>query len=288
MGNQKISRRALGGKNNHPRFTARFGPVAVILALFIGLVSFLIFSGYTPIAPTGSVVLGLFVANIFGILLVFGFVLAEAYALFKARRAGVAGAELHIRIVGLFSIIAAAPALLIAWVGSVTLERSLNPAFMQDGRGFVQNTIDAARLFREGQCKSLLQEARLTASDLDRGKLMFEVDRPLFREFFTSRARFLGFTAAALLKSDGTVVERVDTGAVVGNAVVRPEPSDFDDAKKNEPVCLILDEGRTFVALRTLLSFQDTFLYVAQPVDPLTMELPREAASFAAIYDAVD
>ena len=255
MGDPKTVRRNLGGRSGHPRFTARFGLVAVILALFIGLVSFLIFSGYTPISPTPSVVFGLFVSNILCIFLVFFFVLAEAYALFTARRAGVAGAELHIRIVGLFSIIAAAPALLMAWVGSVTLERSLNPAFMQDGRGFVHNTIEAARLFREGQCKSLLQEARLTASDLDRGKLMFEVDRPLFREFFTSRARFLGFTAAALIKSDGTVVERVDTGALAGNAVVRPEPADFEDARKNEPMCLILDEGRTFVALRTLVSF---------------------------------
>src|SRR5580704_6937037 len=169
MDNQRISRRALGGKNNHSRFTARFGPLAVILALCIGLVSFLIFSGYTPIAPTDSVVLVLFAANILGILLVFGIVLAEAYALFKARRSGVAGAELHIRVVGLFSIIAAAPALLMAWVGSVTLERSLNPAFMQEGRGFVQNTIDAARLFRDGQCSSLVREASLTALDLDHG-----------------------------------------------------------------------------------------------------------------------
>jgi two-component system nitrogen regulation sensor histidine kinase NtrY len=288
MGDPKTTRRIFGGKSGHPRFTARFGPVAVILALFIGLVSFLIFSNYTPVPPTDSVVLGLFVANILCILLVFGFVLAEAYALFTARRAGVAGAELHVRIVGLFSIIAAAPALLMAWVGSVTLERSLNPSFMQDGRGFVHNTIDAARLFREGQCKSLLQEARLTASDLDRGKLMFEVDRPLFREFFTSRARFLGFTAAALMKSDGTVVERVDTGALVGKAVVQPEPADFADAIKNEPMCLILDEGRTFVALRTLNSFQDTFLYVARPVDPFTVEFPRQAAKLVALYDAFD
>jgi len=288
MSDQKISRRALGGKNNYPRFTARFGPVAVILALFIGLVSFLIFSDYTPIAPTDSVVLGLFAANILGILLVFCFVLAEAYALFKARRAGVAGAELHIRIVGLFSIIAAAPALLMAWVGSVTLEHSLNPSFMQDGRGFVQNTIDAANLFREGQCWSLLREARLTASDLDLAKPTFDFDRSWFRGFFTSRARSLGFTAAALLKSDGTVVERVDTGAVVGTAVVRPEPRDFDVARKNEPECLILDEGRTFVALRTLLSFQDTFLYVARPVDPFTVEFPRQAANLVALYDDFD
>src|ERR1700736_6657610 len=100
MGNQKISRPVLGGKNNHPRFTARFGPVAVILALFVGLVSFLIFSGYTPIAPTDSVVLGLFVANILGILLVFGFVLAEAYSSVKARCVNVAGARIALRIVG--------------------------------------------------------------------------------------------------------------------------------------------------------------------------------------------
>jgi two-component system nitrogen regulation sensor histidine kinase NtrY len=262
--------------------------VAVILALFIGLVSFLIFSGYTPIAPTDSVVLGLFAANILGILLVFYFVLAEAYALFKARRAGVAGAELHIRIVGLFSIIAAAPALLMAWVGSVTLERSLNPVFMQDGRGFVQNTIEAANLFREGQCWSLLREARLTASDLDLAKPTFDFDRSWFRGFFTSRARSLGFTAAALMKSDGTVVERVDTGAAVGTAVVRPDSRDFDVARKNEPECLILDEGRTFVALRMLLSFEDTFLYVARPVDPFTVEFPRQAAKLVALYDDFD
>ena len=192
-GDQKATRRSLGGKTGHPRFTARFGFIAVILALFIGLVSFLIFSDYTPILPTPSIVLGLFVANILCILLVFFFVLAEAYALFSARRAGVAGAELHVRIVGLFSIVAAAPALLMAWVGSVTLERSLNPALMQDGRGFVQNTITAANLFANAQCTSLVHEARLTASDLDRARPLFEFDRSVFRDFFTSRAKFLRF-----------------------------------------------------------------------------------------------
>ncbi|MBO0733927.1 MAG: PAS domain-containing sensor histidine kinase [Methylocapsa sp.] len=288
MGEQKTLRRNLSGRTGRRRFTARYGPIAVLLALFTGLVSFLIFSGFTPIAPTNGVVLGLFGANILSILLVLGFIAAEFFALFRARRAGLAGAELHFRIVGLFSIIAAAPALLMAWVGSVTLERSLNPSFMQDGRGFVQNTIEAARLFQEGQCRALLQEARLTAADLDRAKPMFDADRPLFREFFTTRARYLGFTAAALMKQDGTVIERVDTGAVVGNTVVRPESGDFEEAKKNEPTCLILDEGRTFVALRALLSFPDTFLYAARPVDPFSVEFPRLASRLVALYDGFE
>ena len=270
------------------RWSARLGPAAVGFALFVTLGSFIVFAGYSPVAPTNEVLFGLFIANVVTIVVLVGLILAEAYALYRAWRAQVAATRLHLRIVGLFSIIAAVPAILMAGVGSVTLERSLNPVFMQDVRGFVLNTIDAARLFREGQCKSLLQEASLTASDLDRGKVMYSIDRSLFHEFFRSRATFLGFTAAAILKPDGTVVDKIDMDAKAGAVVVQPDATDFADAKKGEPLCLILDEGATFVALRQLASFDDSFLYVARPVDPFTVAFPREAAHLVGLYDAFD
>ena len=206
------------------RMLARFGPVAVILALSVATTSFLIFSDYTPVRTTPSV----------------------------SWRAGAAGARLHMRIVGLFSIIASVPVILMALVGSVTLDRSLNPAFMQDVRGFVQNTIQAATLYREAQCRSLLQETRLTAQDLDSAKAFLTADRAILRDYFASRAKFLGFSAAALLKPDGTMIERakVDNAlGALGTAIVKPSPQDFADAKKNEPLCLLLDGERTFVAL---------------------------------------
>ncbi|MGD0632751.1 MAG: PAS domain-containing sensor histidine kinase [Beijerinckiaceae bacterium] len=272
------------------RLLTRFGPFIVVLALAVATTSFLIFSGYTPLAPADNVVLGLFIANISTILLLFALVVVEGWAIVAAWRAGAAGARLHIRIVALFSVIAAAPVILTALVGSVTLDRSLNPAFMQDVRGFVLNTIEAARLFREGQCRSLLQEARLTALDLDRGKVMFTADRSLFKEYFASRAKFLGFSAAALMKPDGTMIERVDMGPTggTGTTVVKPADTDFADAKKNEPLCLLLDEGRTFVALRPLASFPDTYLYAARPVDSFTIEFPKEANRLVVLYDAFD
>ncbi|MDR3461680.1 MAG: PAS domain-containing sensor histidine kinase [Beijerinckiaceae bacterium] len=272
------------------RLLTRFGPFIVVLALAVATTSFLIFSGYTPLAPADNVVLGLFIANISTILLLFALVVVEGWAIVAAWRAGAAGARLHIRVVALFSVIAAAPVMLTALVGSVTLDRSLNPAFMQDVRGFVLNTIEAARLFREGQCRSLLQEARLTALDLDRGKVMFTADRSLFKEYFASRAKFLGFSAAALMKPDGTMIERVDMGPTggTGTTIVKPADTDFADAKKNEPLCLLLDEGRTFVALRPLASFPDTYLYAARPVDSFTIEFPKEANRLVVLYDAFD
>ncbi|MGH6679261.1 MAG: PAS domain-containing sensor histidine kinase, partial [Bradyrhizobium sp.] len=270
------------------RRLARLGPIAVGLAFIVAALSFLIFTGYTPIPPTGSVVLVLLAVNALSILFLTGVVVAEGWALMAARRAQVAGARLHIRIVALFSIIAVVPAILMAAVGSVTLERTLNPAFMHDVRGFIQSTVDAAQLFSEGQCRSLLQEAGLTAADLDRGKSLYSADRQLFHEFFASRAKFLGFTAAAMMRSDGTIEEKIDTGARTGTAIVKPKPNDFADAKKNEPLCLILDEGHTFVALRQLTAFDNTFLYVARPVDPFSVEFPKRAFGLIKLYDSFD
>lgn len=270
------------------RLVTRFGLYVVGFAVILALTSFLIFAGFTPILPTDPIVIGLFLANALVILILLALVAVEAWSLIVAWRAKVAGARLHARIVGLFSVIAALPAILMAIIGSITLERSLNPAFMQDVRGFIGNTAEAARLFRESQCQSLLQETRLTAADLDRGKPLFDADRLIFRDYFSSRAKFLGFTAAAMMKPDGTIVEKVEINAPEGGEIVTPEASDFEDARKNEPLCLVLKEGRTFIALRSLPSYPDTFLYAARPVDPFSIEFARDANNLVALYSAFD
>jgi len=270
------------------RLVTRFGLYIVGFAVLLAFGSFLIFAGLTPLLPTDDIVIGLFIANAVVILVLLALVAIEAWRLYAAWKAKVAGARLHARIVTLFSVVAALPAILMAIIGSVTLERSLNPAFMQDVRGFVGNTVEAARLFRESQCQSLLQESRLTAADLDRGKALYDADQTIFRDYFASRAKFLGFSAAAIMKTDGSVIEKVDTGAAEGVEIVKPEPSDFDDARKNEPLCLVLKEGRTFVALRPLPAFPDMFLYTARPVDPFTIEFARDANNLIALYSAFD
>ena len=269
----------------------RFGPVAVVLALLVATTSFLIFAEYTPVRATSSVVLGLFIANTVTILTLLVLVVFEGWSLLAAWRAGVAGAGLHIRIVGLFSIIAAVPVILMALVGSIALDRSLNPAFLQDVRGFVQNTIEAATRYREAQCRSLLQENSLTARDLDSARAFLTPDRAILRDYFASRAKFLGFSAAALLKPDGTMIERANVGGALGapgTAILRPSAQDFASAKQNELVCLMLDGGQTFVALHPVSLFPDTYLYTARPVDSFSVEFPKQARQIVVRYDAFD
>ncbi len=267
------------------RFTVKVGPIAVTLGLLAALVTFVVFTGYTPIIPTDAVVVDLFSIDALIILVLLALVITEAVRLLINLRSRTAGARLHLYIVGLFSITAAIPAIVMAVVGSVTLERGLYPAFMQDVRGFISHTADAARLYREAQCNSMLRESDLTASDLDRAKVGY-TDRPFFQNYFNSRVHFLGFTTAVMMKSDGSVVERVDTGKPP--QVVKPDPNDFDGARKREPVCFVLDNGNTFVSLRVLPSFEDTFLYLARPVDPFSVEFSTQAKEIINLYDVFD
>ncbi|WP_297295100.1 PAS domain-containing sensor histidine kinase [uncultured Methylovirgula sp.] len=278
---------------NAPRKTPRrqiLGRAAVVLAIVAALTSFLIFAGYVPqIPPTDNVVVTLFVINLVCILVLVGFVMVEAWTIIAARRRQAAGARLHLRIVGLFSAIAIVPAILMAFVGSVTLDRSLNPVFLRDVRGFILRTGEAARFFQEGQCRVLLREAQLTASDLDSGESMFKSDRQLFHKFFASRVEALGFGAAAMIHPDGKIDDKVVAAGRDGAPIVQPKPNDFNDARASEPLCMILDEGRTFVALRKLDGFGgDAFLYVARPVGPFGVEFARQATRLITFYDMFD
>ena len=273
------------------RLLSRIGPIAVGFAFLLSLGTLAIFADFTPITPTSRVVISLFLANALIILILAGLMVAEVWRLVSARRKQAAGARLHIRIVGLFSMIAVTPAILIALVGSITLDRSLNPGFMQDVRGFVYNTAEAARLFRESQCRSLLQETRLAAFDISRVMRLYDVNRSMFDEFFNSRARYLNFSVAALVREDGTQIGRFDQaldGKKGGTPpeIAMPEKPDFADARNNEPLCLILAEGRTFVALRQVPDTQDLFLYAARPIDPFAVEFPAQAAGLINLYEA--
>ena len=267
------------------RMSVRIAPIVVVLGLISSLASFVVFTGYTPILPTDAVVVDVFIANGIIILVLLGLVIAQAVRLVVAWRSRMAGARLHLYIVGLFSITAAVPAIIMAGVGSVTLERGLYPAFMQDVRGFIGHTADTARLYRASQCNSLLREADLTASDLDRARVGYN-QRAFFQNYFASRVHLLGFTTAVMMKSDGSVVERADTGKA--QQVVKPDAADFEDARKHEPVCFVLDSGSTFVALRAMPSFDDTFLYLARAIDPFSVEFTQQAKDITGLYDVFD
>ena len=96
------------------------GPIAVLSALTSALATFMVLAGLTTILPTHNVVIGVFTINAALVVLLVGIVAWQAKRLMRERKAGTAAAGLHIRVVGLFSLIAVLPAILVAAVFAET------------------------------------------------------------------------------------------------------------------------------------------------------------------------
>src|SRR5260370_42624299 len=120
------------------------GPVAVGLALLSAVVTFLVLTGLTPVVPTHDVVVRVLLANAAMMLVLLGIIAYEVFKIVQARRRGRAGATLHVRIVGLFSVIAAVPAGLLAAIARLPLPRRLDRWVSTPPRALIRESPAAA------------------------------------------------------------------------------------------------------------------------------------------------
>lgn len=263
------------------------GGSIVVLALVSALLTFLVLSGSTPITPVHEVVIGVFVLNALLIIALLVVVIFEAAVVIRARKAGAAAAGLHVRIVGLFSFIAALPAILVAIIATVTIERGLEPWFSDRMRDAVFKSVEVADAYAASQCKSLGREIRILADDLTRAKPAFDADRRWFESFLTARATALGVPVALVMQPPEKIVARAAID-VLRNPPM-PDKAAFDDAQAApDPICVIPRNSSVFGTLMKLPSYDNSFLYTAREVDPLAVEFPSVARGAAVEYLSID
>ncbi len=262
------------------------GAFSVGAALCSALVTFLVLAGFTPILPTHWVVVWLLLINVVLVMVLAGIVAWEVLSLVRARWAGAAAAGLHFRVVGLFSLVAALPAILVAGVASTILERGLDPWFTSSVKALMSNTLDIAQAYRDDQCRSVARETQLMAADINRAKVLFDADRKLFSDFMLSRATFLGFPVAMLLEADGTVIQKSEPKPVPG--LEPPTQDDLKEANDTDAICLVPQAGNVFRAVLRLPAHNGRILFVARAVDPRALEFVPAAEAGIAYYQLLE
>jgi two-component system, NtrC family, nitrogen regulation sensor histidine kinase NtrY len=213
-------------------------------------------------------------------------VIVDLVRLVRQFRRRQAGARLHLRIVGLFTLIATVPAILLAVVATITLARGLTPWFSGSLRDLVTSSGAIAQGYQQQLCQNVGREMRLMAEDIDRAKRvgLFEQDRASFRSFVTSRAVMLGFPFAVLMQEDGTVIERAETGSL--EQPLPPREQDFKDAATQEPPCMLT--SRHVGALIKVAAFEGAFLYVARLTDQRALAFGQVAEQAIVQYQVLE
>ena len=145
----------------------RIGAGIVFLSLVSAFATYLILTGLTPIPPRGEVVLIVLFVNVVLIVAMIGLLTWQVIGLARAWRQRIPGARLHIRIVALFSVIAALPTLLLAVGATVTFSRSLDSWFSTRTREIVSSSLDVAAAYLDEHGQVIRTDIVNMARDLD-------------------------------------------------------------------------------------------------------------------------
>jgi two-component system, NtrC family, nitrogen regulation sensor histidine kinase NtrY len=246
------------------------GPGAVVIALLSALATFLILMGLTPIVPTHRVVVSVLAGNAVTVLVLLGVIAREVWKVLQARRSGQAGARLHVRIVGLFSVIAAVPAILIAVVASLTIDRALDRWFSTRTRAVIENSLTVAQAYVREHAETVRGDIMAMSVDLARARPMFDQDRERFRQFLKAQASIRGLPAALMIRGDLAVIERVDLG--FSRDFLGPSREGLAEVGDAEPQIALLPNADYVAAIIKLRSYDDAYLYVARPLNPKVLE----------------
>jgi len=248
------------------------GPAAVAIALLLALGTFLIFAGLTPLEPTNEVVVRIMLANAVAVVVLLALIAFEVFNVIHARRRGQAGARLHARIVGLFSVMAAVPAILLCVVASLTIERAFDRYFSTHTRTVMENSRTVALAYVDEHAQTVRAEIKAMAVDLANAKPMFDADRERFRQFLIAQAKLRGLPAS-MIRGDLTEIERADLG--FNAKFVGPTAEELAKVGEDEPqIGLSLNAGYVAAVIK-LHSYDDIYLYAARPLNPQVLEQLR-------------
>lgn len=262
------------------------GLVFVLLSVIWGLATYFILTNLTPIAPSDEVVVFVLLINVLLILAMFAVLGWQVVGLWRAWRRRIPGARIHARIVGLFTIIAALPALLLALAATTTFSRALDSWFSNQTRMIVANSLDVATAYLEEHGQVIRTDIVNMAKDLnDAAEVVkanpaedFEV-----RNLMMAQAGLRDLSLVALIDANGAVLY-----STAGDTRVRYEPPPLGIMQQaldgHVPLMLAAQSNRV-AAVSRLTRYPGVYLYAARSVNPKVVGHLRRTEAGVAEYE---
>lgn len=245
------------------------GLLTVVLSIISALVSYLILTGLTTIAPRNEVVWAALATNVVMILAMLVVIARQGLGLWRGWRERIPGARLHTRIVALFSVVAAIPALLLAVAATTTFSRSLDGWFSTRVRAIVENSRDVARAYVEEHGKIIRTDVVNMRRDVDGAPPDVVADPDAFQKYLIGQAGLRDLQAAYVIDKDGVpVVMAIEDSKL---PYIVPPLSVIAQAESGQVPLMMPESDYRVAAIAKLENLAGRYLYVVRAVSPKVM-----------------
>jgi len=213
---------------------------------------------------------------------------ARRVAMGRARRSAVGGrGRLHVRLVALFSVIAAVPTLLVVIFASLLFQYGVQFWFSDRARIVLENADHVAQAYVDDNKERLNLEIKPMAGDLRDALSKVSTDDPIFAPYFARQVAYRTLNQAAII-----TVGKDGTRRLIGGANLDRRPLDqrvptpmLPQLQNGEPIAFTTSGDRV-EALILLDKPSNTYLYAARFVDPQVLKQAARVTSALSDYNS--
>jgi two-component system nitrogen regulation sensor histidine kinase NtrY len=228
-------------------------------------------------------------ADLVYVLVVASLVLARVSRMISDRRSQSAGSRLHLRMSGIFALLALTPTVLVAVFATITFNVGLEGWFSERVRAVVGNSLAAAQAYDGEHRQDLTEDALALAAYLNVTKQStFFLDddqlRPLLTEGQAAIQR--GLKEAYLTDGTGVLQTRGERSYLFGFEALTAD--EIARAKAGETVLIDDWQNNELRALVFLTAYVDRFLYVSREVDGNILSLLDETRETVSLYQQLE
>ncbi len=228
-------------------------------------------------------------ADLVYILVLSTLVLMRIARMVAARRAKSAGSRLHLRLTGVFALVALVPTVLVAVFAGLTVNVGLEGWFSDRVRGVVGASLAAAEAYQTEQREDLIEDTRALVGLLNaqqrRTFLMSDGD---FRQVLGQGQSQIqrGLKEAYVIDGAAEIRARGD-----GSYLFYYEPPTQDELGRARAGDIVVRQdwdNNEFRALAVLDSFVDRYLLVSRSVDGALLSLLDDTQETATLYQQLE
>lgn len=232
---------------------------------------------------TGQIALVVLVANL-ALIAGLAFVIGRR-VLALARGAHEAGSRLHLRFVALFSMVAVIPAVLIALVFGVLVNRGVDQWFSDNVQASVENGAVVGRAYIEDVSRSMDSDLMIISDQLSSARGLYG-DRIRFNDALAQVGDIFGYPAIYILNGEGEILARAEQpGAPL--LLLPPRAYLEDAAQGGKPPTDVTQHPDTVRSLIALPAYGDAYLYLVRPLqDGLITRMNASNAAIQAYREA--
>ncbi|MBI1301194.1 MAG: HAMP domain-containing protein [Alphaproteobacteria bacterium] len=244
----------------------KVGLLLVFAAIISGFMTYAALTETPPFGDNPDLVITLLNIDLIILFLLVILIARRIISVWSNKKKGIAGSNLHIRLVYVFSILVAVPTIIMTVFSAFFFHFGVQAWFSQRVQTAIHESQAVAESYLEEHKQVIRADTLAMANDIDRQADRLMLDEEAFSKMVDTQTFFRNLAEAIVITESGRVLARSSLSFSLEYEL--PRRYAFQQAERGDVILMMADEQDRVRALVKLNNIPNTYLYVGRMIDP--------------------